>query len=83
MMHGPINMSIGYLWQDTDRAKLKLSEKNHSYCNFSFTSHLTEWAGIEPGPVGVGFVTDKVTFELQVTCTAVGQMTEFEISLEI
>jgi hypothetical protein len=42
-----------------------------------------QWAGIEPGPVGVGFVIDKITFELHVTCTTVGQMTEFEISLYI
>jgi len=44
---------------------------------------LTEWAGIEPGPIGVGFLIVKVTFEFHVTCTTAGQMTEFEISLEI
>ena len=44
---------------------------------------LTEWPGIEPGPVGVGFMIDKVTFELHITCATVVQMTEFEISLEI
>jgi hypothetical protein len=59
-----------------------IGEKSFPLSLFDHKS-LTECAGIEHGPVGVGFVIDKVTFELHVTCITVGQMKEFDISLEI
>jgi len=46
----PMNeTSIGYLWQDTDRAKLKLWEKNLSHCHFSITSTLRSGLGLNVG----------------------------------
>ena len=52
-------------WQDKTEV---IGEKSFPLSLFDHKS-LTEWAEIELGPVGVGFVIDKVTFELHVTCT--------------
>ena len=45
-MHGTgVKMSMEYLWNDSNRRKVKCSEKNLSQCHY--VSHM-HWPGIEP-----------------------------------
>jgi hypothetical protein len=62
----------------TDRAKPKFLEINLSPLSLFHHKSLTDWAGIELGPVSLRVVTENVTFELHMTCATVCHTTEFE-----
>ena len=45
-----VKMSMERQRNDTDRRKLKYSEKNQSNCHFEHRKLNTDWPGIGPGP---------------------------------